>query len=441
VYSTAEEKQAQEMRKLKRELELAQEKISTLTTQLTTNVHVVTAFEQSLSSMTHRLQKLTNASENKDSELSELRKTLQLLQQQSRAHFGPLSAVAITSVAPGILALSRQGSLLVSSSSRDSNATISAFDGFNNRGAGVHLSMDNVSLMTNASGTSMNGLLHRQGSSLDKKHKKTSWLKSSITKAFGRRKTKAEAESELNTSGDSNGPQVTSSVPSSPLLHSAARVFSVPNTPSINASRESGDPTLGHGIEVVLELQQQLHDKDMKLTDIRLEALSSAHYLESLRDTMNRMKNEIVSLKSDNERMQRMIHEKGLQCGDSTSEESAPLAIPPSGRISLGDPTRFDAIAMEALNRSGQRFTVAVRLGPSSRVCEGEPVSVLIGTVAVTNKTSWDTLDSYVRKTFKVGVLQACIGTDEIVSFWQYTNLGCSYLNIFLDKLIDLVFS
>ena len=42
--------------------------------------------------------------------------------------------------------------------------------------------------------------------------------------------------------------------------------------------------------ESVLELQQQLHEKDMKLTDIRLEALSSAHQLEQLRDTMNHMK-------------------------------------------------------------------------------------------------------------------------------------------------------
>ena len=40
----------------------------------------------------------------------------------------------------------------------------------------------------------------------------------------------------------------------------------------------------------MLELQQQLHEKDMKLTDIRLEALSSAHQLEQLRDTMNQMK-------------------------------------------------------------------------------------------------------------------------------------------------------
>jgi len=42
--------------------------------------------------------------------------------------------------------------------------------------------------------------------------------------------------------------------------------------------------------ECVVQLEQQLHEKDMKLTDIRLEALSSAHQLEQLRDTMNRMK-------------------------------------------------------------------------------------------------------------------------------------------------------
>ena len=46
----------------------------------------------------------------------------------------------------------------------------------------------------------------------------------------------------------------------------------------------------------VVELQQQLHEKDMKLTDIRLEALSSAHQLEQLRDTMNRMK--VISFKT-----------------------------------------------------------------------------------------------------------------------------------------------
>jgi hypothetical protein len=41
--------------------------------------------------------------------------------------------------------------------------------------------------------------------------------------------------------------------------------------------------------ETVLDLQQQLHEKEMKLTDIRLEALSSAAQLQQLQDAMNRM--------------------------------------------------------------------------------------------------------------------------------------------------------
>ena len=40
----------------------------------------------------------------------------------------------------------------------------------------------------------------------------------------------------------------------------------------------------------MVDLKKQLRDKDMKLTDIRLEALSSAHQLEQLRETMNKMK-------------------------------------------------------------------------------------------------------------------------------------------------------
>ncbi len=41
--------------------------------------------------------------------------------------------------------------------------------------------------------------------------------------------------------------------------------------------------------ETVMQLRSELRDKEMKLTDIRLEALSSAHQLDQLRESMNRM--------------------------------------------------------------------------------------------------------------------------------------------------------
>lgn len=41
--------------------------------------------------------------------------------------------------------------------------------------------------------------------------------------------------------------------------------------------------------ETVMQLRSELREKEMKLTDIRLEALSSAHQLDQLRESMNRM--------------------------------------------------------------------------------------------------------------------------------------------------------
>jgi len=40
----------------------------------------------------------------------------------------------------------------------------------------------------------------------------------------------------------------------------------------------------------MIALQQELHEKEMRMTDIQLEALSSAHHLQQLKDTISRMK-------------------------------------------------------------------------------------------------------------------------------------------------------
>ena len=51
-------------------------------------------------------------------------------------------------------------------------------------------------------------------------------------------------------------------------------------------------------------------EKDSLLTETRLEALSSAHQLESLRETVTRMRNELLMLKSDNEKLQNIVVQK-----------------------------------------------------------------------------------------------------------------------------------
>ena len=42
--------------------------------------------------------------------------------------------------------------------------------------------------------------------------------------------------------------------------------------------------------EAVAEMKRMLREKEMKLTDTRLDALTSAHQLEQLRDAMGKMK-------------------------------------------------------------------------------------------------------------------------------------------------------
>merc|ERR1719188_2205904 len=63
----------------------------------------------------------------------------------------------------------------------------------------------------------------------------------------------------------------------------------------------AGGKASGNGSQI--PRQQQLPEKESLLTETRLEALSSAHQLESLRETVNRMRNEMMALKSDNEKL------------------------------------------------------------------------------------------------------------------------------------------
>lgn len=86
-------------------------------------------------------------------------------------------------------------------------------------------------------------------------------LRSSFTKAFSRNAKISKVQSQNESESDRDRQQ------SSP-----------PPPAPIDTDAE------------VAELQKQLREKDLVLTDIRLEALSSAHQLESLKDTVMKMR-------------------------------------------------------------------------------------------------------------------------------------------------------
>ncbi len=124
--------------------------------------------------------------------------------------------------------------------------------------------------------------------------KKKSWLRNSFSKAFSRSKRPPGSlrQSTGSDSEDSSGPSggSTWSAPSSPMLTSH-----VPHHHHLNAiikSEEDAMPDRSQLTtpETLQDLKKQLREKDMILTDIRLEALSSAHQLEALKETVSKMR-------------------------------------------------------------------------------------------------------------------------------------------------------
>ncbi|XP_052238109.1 neuron navigator 3-like isoform X5 [Dreissena polymorpha] len=445
VYSTAEEKQQAEIRKLRRELEVAYEKVTTLSTQLNTNhpyanmsmggakyqkrpnipAHVVAAFEQSLSNMTHRLQHLTSTSEQKDSELNELRATIEALKRQSGLSIqDPLSkggrdgSSGRRHTTPGMLGKDlsahhlQEGSRIQRQISSDSMSSIN--------------SMSSACSFTS-----------QQSAATDveaaKKKKKKGWLRNSFSKAFNNKKKTRTGGSLSDNEQDTNSLRSTLSVPNSPLLQIHMQNG---QHPLIKGSHSSGALSEGEDSVTIMELRKQLRDKDMKLTDIRLEALSSAHQLEQLREAMNKMKNEMCALKSDNDRLTRMIHsshslnssQTSLPHQSRTSSESLERTISLSENTSLAD-----LLIQESPERSeGRRVPIMVYLGSNpdpNRARVDKAAEVPIGSLAVSGKTKWDILDNIIRKIFKEYVLRI----DPV------TNLGLSSESVYSYHIGDIV--
>lgn len=71
-------------------------------------------------------------------------------------------------------------------------------------------------------------------------------------------------------------------------------------------------------LPVVEDLKKQLREKDMVLTDIRLEALTQASQMETLKETVKAMRQEMMALKQNNDRLQKMVITRSLG-GSETS--------------------------------------------------------------------------------------------------------------------------
>ncbi|XP_056115181.1 neuron navigator 2 isoform X5 [Rhinichthys klamathensis goyatoka] len=389
VYSTTEEKSHSEIRKLRRELDSSQEKVSALTTQLSANAHLVAAFEQSLGNMTIRLKSLTMTAEQKDSELNELRKTIELLKKQNAVAQAAINGVINT---PELSCKSERTGKNGSSPGAQPDLRMRR-----------QHSSDSVSSITSATSHSSLGSNMDNPDSNSKKKKKN-WLRSSFKQAFSKKKSpkSASSHSDIEEMTDS-------SLPSSPKLPHNGTGTSALLLRNTHSSSILSDCLDGEA-ETVMQLRNELREKEMKLTDIRLEALSSAHQLDQLREAMNRMQVEIEKLKTENDRLKLESHASGSRASSQVSVYN-PTPTPTPGlsqhSLNLTESTSFDMLLDDSggdgsSRKESRHVKIVVSLQEDVMWREdSRNRDFLIGCIGVSGKTKWDVLDGVVRRLFK----------------------------------------
>uniref|UniRef100_A0A1A7WKG9 Neuron navigator 3 n=1 Tax=Iconisemion striatum TaxID=60296 RepID=A0A1A7WKG9_9TELE len=234
-------------------------------------------------------------------------------------------------------------------------------------------------------------------------------LRSSFKQAFSKKKSKSQsAPDEME--------EMTDSLPSSPKLQHDNRQGSIATLRSSTSTTELCECTEAEA-EIILQLKNELREKELKLTDIRLEALSSAHHLDQIREAMNRMQNEIEILKAENDR---------LKSSGSATPTATPVktARPPSETsstsstssrqslgLSLNNLNITDSIMSDILLDDGYegnlrkesrsvRIVVSISSGPTTTKGT-QTQDLLIGSIGVSGKTKWDVLDGVIRRLFK----------------------------------------
>lgn len=377
----------QQIRKLRRELESSQEKVSNLTTQLTANANLVAAFEQSLALMTTRLQSLSMSQEQKDSELSELRETIDALRSRNEEAQAVIHG-----------ALNDQDNMKEMLMRRQN-------------------SCESISSLNSLTSMSSLGSLKDQDA---KKKKKKSWLRSSFNKAFSIKKgTKTYSDIEEIATPDSSAPN-SPKMPHEGLEGGENQPTSLKTSTSATSSVIMETTEEGDNEETaVTELRSELWLKERELTDIRLEALSSAHQLEQLREAMNSMQSTVENLKAENDHLKTgsTLTLPGSGPTSSTSQPSGlssllgpslrqpmSMSLTKSFSLSLNDCKDPDLSPVDTLSVSSQPDEVCarvlVRIGDHAEGSKQQQ-DYFLGSVLVNARTDWACLDSLIAKTFK----------------------------------------
>lgn len=353
--ATEQEKTEAAIVKLRKELAEEHDKVLNLTSQLATNAHVVAAFEQSLANMTSRLAHLTATAEKKDHELNELRRKIELFKQ--------------CGVDAGLIP-------------QDSNRSQQQFG--------------------DQSDSECDSPVAKNG-----KPKRSGWLRNSFSKAFNKNSSGKKASLGSVSDAEPESPKHKPSRASSAL---SGQIDSMIPVSPIKSSKSSDtiDGNANPSSELINELKRQLVEKENLLTETRLEALSSAHQLESLRDTVTKMRTELMSVKSENEKLHTIVqNHKSLNSSQNSlnnNENDDDRARRHSSTLSessiLSGPSSLDLSATtDPTNREGGKLVPVVVLNTDKSFTR-------IGTISVSGRSNWELLDSLVHRLFKEYVMR-----------------------------------
>ncbi|XP_040570046.1 uncharacterized protein sick [Lepeophtheirus salmonis] len=360
--------------KLKKELDDEHDKVKNLTSQLATNSHVVAAFQQSLTNMSNRLHHLTLTAEQKDSELNDLRQTIDKIRQSG--------------VDVGLISSNHPGDLCRQMSS---DSFLSDVSDSEDRPDGK------------------------------KKSKRSGWLRHSFSKAFSRNHAN-KIKSKGGSLSDAEDGSITKALYEQEVNNRCSSAASVVQ-PEIKGSQSSSalDDDAKDGKDLVSQLQRQLMEKDELLTETRLEALSSAHQLEALRETVSKMRSELACLKNDNEKLNSLVPHRTVPKSSSSSSISSSrhsLAVTEEGEDSVQDIVRkrhSSHVTTDSSMFSGHSsLDLSSTTDPTHKdggklvsvsVC-GDGQDTRIGVIAVSGKSTWELLESLIQRLFKEYVMR-----------------------------------
>jgi len=185
-------------------------------------------------------------------------------------------------------------------------------------------------------------------------------------------------------------------------------------------------------VGVQQEFHRILHQKESQLTDIRLEALATAHQLDSQKEENNRLRLEIEALKIENAKMQSFLSSQysssTSQCRkitphqsicSSVSSASPSSSISPCSKLNLSLSTNHvDTSTSSILTPLSHKQTksstivdssddfkqvrLSIYMGDTDPISDQKPSNqIFIGSLNITTRTNWDTLDVKVRHGFK----------------------------------------